>query len=399
MTKPTDHIPSFPTFLSGRYFTAQEVQDIQETIESCGLGWTELVETICEHLQWVTPAGRNKADSCAKALMKLERQGLLRLPARTRVGKGKEKAIEVGTRTDPEKELSGTVRNLEPVEVAPVLGREAIRLWNEYVERYHGLGYKRPFGAHQRYFIVDGSGRRLGCLMFAASAWALSERDEWIGWSARDRAQRLNGVVANTRFLIFPWVRVRNLASAALSRVAARIGRDWQERYGYAPVLLETFVDAELYRGTCYQAANWIRLGMTAGRGRMDQHTRYLSTPKIIYVYPLVQDFQMVLRGDGSRKENDGETQRAIAAAGTEPVEDPKEKSSTTPAPSSGRRGAGPTADSDVVQRAMRMGGRGRGNRSAPADGRRAGHGLPRGVADLAQASEPDPGSAECQDG
>lgn len=123
MTKPTDHITGFPTFLSGRYFTAQEVQDIQETIESCGLSWTELVETICEHLQWVTPAGRNKADSCAKALMKLERQGLLRLPARTSVGKGKEKAIEAGTRTDPEKELSGTVRDFEPVEVAPVLGR------------------------------------------------------------------------------------------------------------------------------------------------------------------------------------------------------------------------------------------------------------------------------------
>jgi uncharacterized protein DUF4338 len=333
MRRRTDTITSFPAFLCGRYFTAQEIQDIQETIESCGLSLTELVETVCEHLEWVTPAGRNKKDSCAKALRKLEAQGLLKLPARQERAAVKEKSVDAGARTDPEEELTGTVRDIQPVEVTPVLGREPIRLWNEYMERYHGLGYKRPFGAHQRYFIVDGSGRRLGCLMFASSAWALSERDEWIGWSALERAQRLNWVVANTRFLIFPWVRVRNLASAALSRVAGRIGRDWQERYGYAPALLETFVDAELYRGTCYQAANWIRLGMTAGRGRMDRHTRYLSTPKIIYVYPLARDFRMVLRGDRSGKENDGETQRPIASAKTEPVKDPKEKGGTPPAP------------------------------------------------------------------
>ena len=125
----------------------------------------------------------------------------------------------------------------------------------------------------------------------------MGEREQWIGWSEQDRAQQLNWVVANTRFLIFPWVRVRNLASTALSLAARRIGEDWQERYGYAPVLLETFVDAERYRGTCYQAANWIRLGMTTGRGRMDRHKEYLSSPKIIYVYPLVRDFRSRLCG------------------------------------------------------------------------------------------------------
>jgi len=140
----------------------------------------------------------------------------------------------------------------------------------------------------------------LGCLLFASSAWALAERDRWIGWTERDRAQRLNWVVANTRFLLFPWVKVRNLASTVLSLVTRRIRSDWQERYGYAPVLLETFVEAERYRGTCYQAANWIRLGETAGRGRMDRHTRHLSTPKWIYVYPLVEDFRAFLRGEGT---------------------------------------------------------------------------------------------------
>lgn len=283
-------------FLSGRDFSAQEIQDIQETIESCGLSWSELLQTICEHLNWVTPAGQYKVDSCARALRKLEAEGLVRLPPK-RACKGSRHEIHMEERTNPEDAVTGTVRDHAPIEVRPVMSKDEMALWNEYVERHHVLGYKRPFGAHQRYFIGTTTGRRLGCLLFASSAWALAERDQWIGWSERDRAERLNWVVANTRFLIFPWVRVRNLASTALAVAAARIGQDWQQRYGYAPVLLETFVDAERYRGTCYQAANWIRLGMTAGRGRMDRHTQYLSTPKMIYVYPLVRDFRSRLCG------------------------------------------------------------------------------------------------------
>jgi len=284
-------------FLSGREFTAEEIQDIQETIESCGLSWHELLHTICEHLEWVTPAGRNKVASCARALKKLEEQGLVKLPQK-RACTGMKQEIELGEGTSPEEEIKGTVRDHEPIQVEPVT-KDLMRLWNEYIERYHTLGYKRPLGAHQRYFILGKSDRRLGCLLFASSAWALAVRDEWIGWTERDRAQRLNLVVANTRFLIFPWVRIRNLASKALGLAAQRIGADWQQRYGYPPVLLETFVEAGQYRGTSYQAANWIPLGLTAGRGRMDRHTRCLETIKKIYVYPLVPDFRAYLCGEG----------------------------------------------------------------------------------------------------
>jgi len=241
-----------PSFLSGREFTAQEIKDIQETVRVFWrLSWTELVRTICEHLGWVTPAGRYKMDSCVKALVKLEALGLVKLPTR-RENTAIEPEIIFGAETDAEDEILGRVRDVAPVELEPVAGKERIRLWNEYVHRYHPLGYKRPFGAHQRYFIMGSLSRRLGCLLFASSAWALSERDAWIGWRERDRAQRLNWVVANTRFLVFPWVRVKNLASKALSLAAGRIREDWQRRYGYKPVLLETFVEVERYRGTCY---------------------------------------------------------------------------------------------------------------------------------------------------
>jgi Domain of unknown function (DUF4338) len=304
MTRVEDHTlkrtaETVPNFLSGREFTKEEIREIQETVRVYWrLSWKELVQTICEHLDWVTPAGRNKVASCAKALLKLESLGLVKLPTlcASQQRKG-EREIVVGAGSAPEEEIAGTVREVAPVEVKPVGGKEAMQLWNEYVHRYHPLGYKRPFGAHQRYFLVGRGGRRLGCLLFASSAWALRERDAWIGWTERDRAQRLNWVVTNTRFLIFPWVRVRNLASKALSLAAQRIRKDWGERYGYGPVLLETFVEVERYRGTCYQAANWIRLGETCGRGRMDRHKRYLSTPRAIYVYPLVPEFRSFLQG------------------------------------------------------------------------------------------------------
>ena len=164
-----------PNFLSGREFSRQEIQEIQETVRVYWrLSGKELVQTICEHLDWVTPAGRNKLASCAKALQQLEALGLVKLPrlCASKQRKG-ERAIVVGAGSAPEEEIAGTVREVGPVEVEPVGGKEAMQLWNEYVHRYHPLGYKRPFGAHQRYFLVDRSGRRLGCLLFASSAWAL----------------------------------------------------------------------------------------------------------------------------------------------------------------------------------------------------------------------------------
>ena len=288
--------------VSGRYFTLQDLFEVQETVRMFPkLSRLELAKTICENLEWVTPAGQYKIASCQQLLDKLQKQGLITLPV-----KQPEKTwdtrdrISFGPRTEVRPLLEGYVTDYEPIGLEPVRNQGDIRLWNEYVHRYHALGYKRPFGAHQRYFIVSQTnpGRPFGCLLFAAAAWALVERDEWIGWSQTDRSLRLNLVLNNNRFLIFPWVRVKNLASKALSLAAKRIRGDWRSRYGYSPVLLETFVDPEKYRGTCYRAANWLFLGHTAGRGRMDRYKQRPFTHKQIYVYPLVADFRAYLKGD-----------------------------------------------------------------------------------------------------
>ena len=291
--------PDAPVLLSGRYFTAQELYEVRETVRIFKkLSLNELAKTICENLDWVTPVGQYKVDSCKNLLKKLEAQGAVSLPAKQedKIHDNRDKII-LGPRTEYGQLLDVQIADLEPVGLEPVRNQADIRLWNEYVHRYHALGYKRPFGAHQRYFIIskDNQEYPLGCLMFSASAWALVARDEWIGWSQEDRSLRLNLVVNNTRFLIFPWVRVKNLASKAISLAAKRIRYDWQTRYNYQPVLLETFVDAEKYKGICYRAANWTYLGDTAGRGRMDRYNKKGLSVKQIYVYPLQDDFRAIL--------------------------------------------------------------------------------------------------------
>lgn len=286
--------------LSGRRFTLQEMGEIKEIIRLFPkLSQHELAKTICETISWYAPNGKYKLEACLQLLGKLESGGEVELPPKRKWNSQGTKQTGFGKQTDRGADVNQAVSNVSPIELEPIRDPASIRLWNEYIERYHMLGYKRPFGAHQRYFIWSRSlNQRLGCILFSASAWALSERDAWIGWSREERSQRLSYIVNNTRFLIFPWVKVKNLASKALSLAARQVPVDWQERYGFEPVLLETFVDTVHYPGTCYKAANWILLGETAGRGRMDRYTQYLSSPKHIYVYPLCRDFRAILCGE-----------------------------------------------------------------------------------------------------
>jgi len=284
--------------LFGRDFSALDLWIATETVRRFSkLSRTELANTICENLKWVAPNGRNKVESCLLLLERLAAEGKIQLPEKQTPGNRTSRRVTPTAKTDAPADITGNLTDLG-VELKPVLDRYEVSLWNQYVERYHTLGYRLPFGAHQRYFMLSNRDQPLGCILFSAAAWALSARDRWIGWTQEDRSRRLHFVLNNTRFLIFPWVYVKNLASRALSLAVKRLRHDWQERYGYSPVLLETFVDPEEYQGTSYKAANWVMLGWTAGRGRMDRHTQYLSSPKHIYVYPLHRDFRAILRGE-----------------------------------------------------------------------------------------------------
>lgn len=285
---------------SGREVGPDAVALIREVVQSCaGLSRMELAHTVCELLGWTRPRGALKGRECREFLERLDALGVLGLPAKQR-GRpvGARTHIPRTARGNPGGPLTGTVGDVGPIALEEVRGPEQRLLFRELVGRYHYLGHAVPFGAHLRYLVYAGHPDRVvvGCVQFSSPAWRLAGRDRWIGWDAAARRRNLQRVVTNSRFLLLPWVRVQNLASTVLARAMRRLGADWPARYAVAPLLVETLVDPR-YPGTCYRAANWIPLGDTAGRGRMDRaHQRHGAAPKTVWVYPLVRDAARRLR-------------------------------------------------------------------------------------------------------
>jgi hypothetical protein len=266
-----------------------------------GLSRGELALTVCEWLDWRRPNGRLKGREARELLERLERAGLGVLPAK-RAGRprGSSTSIPITLGGNAQPPVTGLVGDLGPIVVERVDGPDAQRLFRELVGRYHYLGYRVPFGAQLRYLVYGSMPARtvVACLQFSSPAWRMASRDAWVGWDDAVRSRNLQLVVNNSRFLILPWVRAQNLASTILSRVAKRVRGDWKAAYGLEPVLLETLVDPTRFDGGCYRAANWIPLGETTGRGRMDRYSRRLgAAPKRVLLYPLVKDAAARLRG------------------------------------------------------------------------------------------------------
>lgn len=287
----------------GRMFTAAEIALICEVVAGCGgLSRKELANTISELLDWRRANGSLKEPECLQLLERLEGQGLLRLPAKRQTKPaGSSTAIphtEAGQAGAP---LSGPLEAFAPVSVERVASAEARQRFRELIDRHHPLGYKVPFGAHLEYlvWIQQPVPTVAGCLQFSSAAWRIQARDQWIGWDDSTRARHLQQVVNNSRFLLLPWVRIKNLASATLAQAVRCLSADWQAQYGVTPLLVETFVDAARYSGVCYRAANWVEIGHTSGRGRQDRrHRLHGAQPKRVFVYRLRRDAQARLRGD-----------------------------------------------------------------------------------------------------
>jgi len=288
-----------PVTFCGRRFTAQEVELMRMVAHDyAGLGVTEIARTACELLEWKRPNGGLKNHECRQLLERLEGEGVLTLPALRKLGGKGPRRVDISQpRFDPDP-VECAARECEPLEMTLVEGPAESRSWREHVERYHYLGCCVPFGAHLRYWVRNRQ-RELACLLWTSPAWKMKPRDSWIGWSDEQRHSNLQWIVNNGRFLILPWVRVKGLASKILALSARQLPHDWQSRYEHRLLLLETLVDTNRFRGTCYRAANWIYVGWTAGRGRMDrEHKAHGQAIKDIYVYPLVRDARQRLCGD-----------------------------------------------------------------------------------------------------
>jgi hypothetical protein len=279
----------------GREFSHDDIQAINRLLEQIpSLQRTPLSRKLCELFDWTKPNGELKDMTCRVALLRMQADGLITLPPSRMPGGRGRPHFPPTVASDAQTPLEQPVHELDALTLSQVKGTATSRLWNEYISRYHYLGYTPMSGSQMRYNVFAGE-QLVALLSFGASAWTLAARDRFIGWQTPQRLKNLPLVVNNARFLILPWIQSKGLASKILSKVARQLPLDWHQRYGYRPVLFETFVESERHRGTCYKAANWVHVGQTAGRGKKSAFHHQIIPIKDIWLYPLRRDFASIL--------------------------------------------------------------------------------------------------------
>ena len=280
----------------GREISTKEIVSIRQFIaEHAGVSRRALSRKLCEAWGWKQANGAPRDMVCRGMLLMLHRAGQIELPhvrftphnplARRR------RPTPILIDTSP---LGGPLSRLRPLDFQPVRRRQEEPLFNSLIEQYHYLGYEQPVGEHVKY-LVWAQGRPVACLAWSSAPRHLGSRDRFIGWGAEARRRNIRFLVYNTRFLILPWVQVEHLASHILGRMAKRLSEDWERSYGHPIYFLETFIDPERFRGTCYRAANWVLMGRTTGRGKDDQTKRPNRSIKEVWGYPLRRRFRELL--------------------------------------------------------------------------------------------------------
>lgn len=280
-----------------RTFSPADVALIRRTIaEHPDEGRCALSRRLCLAWNWTQPNGRPKDMICRGLLLDLERKGAVRLPARK-----KTPCNPFLERRSPEKieidqsPIEASLCDLVPISMLQVRRSPLEKLFNSLIEQHHYLAYTQPVGEHLKYLAFSGD-RPVACLAFCSAAWHLGPRDDFIGWTPAIRRKNRHLLAYNTRFLVLPWVRVPHLASHVLAQCLKHLSKDWERLYHHPVHWVETFVDSERFKGTCYRAANWIFIGKTTGRGKFDQTGKPNRSIKDIYGYPLIRRFRERLR-------------------------------------------------------------------------------------------------------
>ena len=279
----------------GKSWSPDDIVKIRELVASHRqANRADLSRLVCDIFNWRSPNGKIKQMSCRVAMLRMQRDGLIELPAPTRAPPGAYKIIG-SLESDAQPDLVCSLSDLAELKLVLVRRGPQLTRWNEFVGRHHYLGYKMLPGAQLRYLIMDRD-RVLGAMGFGASAWKVAPRDHYIGWTHEERERGLHLIVGQSRFLILPWVRCRNLASKTLAMATERLPRDWEADYGFKPVLVESFVDTTKFLGTSYKASNWLNVGRTKGRGKLDRYNKWDQPVKSIWLRPLTPKFRERLR-------------------------------------------------------------------------------------------------------
>ncbi|MFH1259652.1 MAG: DUF4338 domain-containing protein [Elusimicrobiota bacterium] len=283
-----------PLTVCGKDFSQHSLNRINIIIQNNPtINRTKLSRVLCREFGWASPNGHLKEMSCRVALLKLHRANFIQLPPPKKQHYLCRK-LKITSISEPQPLINKNICDISNLKLNLVQSKKDSQLWNQLIERYHYLGYKPLSGAQLRYFISCSDGL-LAAISFSAAAWKIAPRDNWIGWNNNQRQKNLYLIANNSRFLIFPWIKIPHLASKILSISAKQLPLDWIHKYSYKPVLLETFVEKDRFQGTCYRAANWISAGQTTGRGKKDFHHLHPLPVKCIWLYPLNRDFRKIL--------------------------------------------------------------------------------------------------------
>ncbi len=277
-------------FICGRQFTRSDVVEIQDIINiDSSLSRSQLSRDICEKFNLIGLNGRLQEVGCRVGLLKMYRAGLLQLPAaQERPGlQYHHKSTEELIPDLPKIECDFSGFGEITIEAIANRYRKESRIWKYLMDRFHYLGSGPLCGSQLRYLIHHERFGYIGGFAFSAASLRLEVRDRWIGWDDKIRKNNLHKVICNSRFLLVPQVKVKHLASHAISLCLKRLVKDWTDRYNIGPLLLETFVEQGRFKGTCYRASNWQHVGMTKGRGRQDRKKEFAVPVKDVYLYPL----------------------------------------------------------------------------------------------------------------
>jgi len=285
------------TIIQGRRIAPKDIELIKKLINANpSWGRTRLSKELCILWDHRSASGRLKDMACRSLLLKLEKGKLIRLPARKSGTNNAKRNSSIAPVLHSSLPISVKLKDLSPIQIR-LVDRSELDLFKCFLSLYHYLGFSGTVGENLKYMAYDSGDRPLACLLFGSAAWACGPRDDFIGWDKEKRGKNLPLVTNNTRFLILPWVSVKYLASHILSKVCQRIKDDWTAKYGHPLYLLETFVERDRFRGTCYKASNWQCVGKTKGRSRNDRSHNIEVPIKDIYLYPLTKRFRKVLVG------------------------------------------------------------------------------------------------------
>ena len=277
----------------GRIATTEDIAFINRLIaENPDDSRRALSVKLCKAWKWVQPNGALRDMVCRGFMLELHRAGYITLPEKkcrpNNPFVNRKKPDEIHIDQTP---VSGALKTVLPLEFRQVRRGAYEELYNGLMEQYHYLGYGRSVGEHLKYIIYSDA-RPVACMAWSSAPRHIGARDRFIGWDPDARRRNIHLMAYNTRFLILPWIKIPHLASHILGRMSRILSKDWEEMYSHSVYYLETFVDKERFKGTCYKAANWINLGDTTGRGKNDQTHKQNRSIKTVLGYPLTRDFR-----------------------------------------------------------------------------------------------------------